>query len=135
MLLIYGAFNFTDILHQKCNSHAFYPRFQSNYFSKTHNMTTKLPWHQIHTPPPKKKIHRLKNDTLMPYTASKNDILKHWVTFVIVKPYWVILCSQGPRSRGRGGGGGGEGTCPPNIFKIIKTNSKKKCLVAPPSNI
>ena len=32
MLLIYVSFNFIDKLHNKCNSHAFYQSFQSNYF-------------------------------------------------------------------------------------------------------
>ena len=73
MLLIYVSFIFTDIVHNKCNSHTFYWRFQSNYVSKKYKLYPKLPWHQIHT---LKKLLRLKNDTLKPYTASKNDILK-----------------------------------------------------------
>ena len=42
-LLIYVSCNFTDILRNKCNSHAFYRHFQSNSFSEKHKLTPKLP--------------------------------------------------------------------------------------------
>ena len=43
MLLIYVSFNLKDILHNKCNSLAFYRRFQSNYFGEKHKLPPKLP--------------------------------------------------------------------------------------------
>ena len=43
MLLISVSFNFTDILHNKCNSHTFCRRFQSNSFSEKHKLSPKLP--------------------------------------------------------------------------------------------
>ena len=42
-LLIYVSCNFTDILRNKCNSHAFYRHFQSNYLSEKHKLPPKLP--------------------------------------------------------------------------------------------
>ena len=68
---IHISFNFTDIVHNKCNSHAFYQRFQSKYFSKKYKLPPKLTSNLY-----PKKILRLNNDTLKPCTASTNDILK-----------------------------------------------------------
>ena len=60
--------NFTDIRHNKYNNHAFYRHFQSTHFSEKHKLSPETAMTLKNT--------RAKNDTLKPYTASKNYILK-----------------------------------------------------------
>ena len=60
--------DFTDIRHNKCNNHAFYRHFQSTHFSEKHQLSPETTMTLKNT--------QAKNDTLKPYTASKNDILK-----------------------------------------------------------